>query len=171
MKKIILLLFITLLYNANFAQMCSNPIQIDNLYTNVEVFWCGDQDDVGLPMGEGIMKHIYEDGNIALLSGKFEKGTLNGEGKFVFNENRISEGIFKENRIISGKIVLNSDNQQDIYIGNFIENKLHGDNAVRTITNNQGSLVLKGKFIRGSLITGTETEKYNDGLEIIKKYD
>ena len=69
MKKIILLLLITLLYNENFAQMCSNPIQIDNLYTNVKVFWCGDQDDVGLPRGEGLMKHIYEDGPIALLTG------------------------------------------------------------------------------------------------------
>jgi len=171
MKKIILLLIVILFNNENFAQMCSNPVSIDNLYSNVEVFWCGDQDDVGLPVGEGLMKHIYEDGNIALLSGKFEKGTLNGEGKLVFNENQISEGIFKENRIISGKIILNSDNQQDFYKGNFIENKLHGDNAVHTITNNQGSVVMEGKFIRGSLITGTETEKYNDGLEIIKKYE
>lgn len=171
MKKIILLLLITLLYNENFAQMCSNPIQIDNLYTNVKVFWCGDQDDVGFPRGEGLMKYIYEDGTIALLSGKFEKGKMYGEGKLVINENEIREGIFKESRIISGKIILNSDNEQRIYKGNFIENKLHGDNAVLTITNNLGSLIMEGKFIRGSLITGTETKKYNDGLEIIKKYE
>jgi len=172
MKKIILVIFIILFNNENFAQLCSNPIQIDNLYINVDVFWCGDQDDDGLPMGEGLMKHVYENGNIVLFTGKFEKGTLNGEGRIVFNENQdIRDGIFKKNNIISGKIILNSDNQQEIYEGNFIENKLHGDNAVHTITNNEGSLVKQGKFLRGSLITGTETEKYYNGLEIIKKYE
>ena len=172
MKKIILVIFIILFNNENFAQLCSNPIQIDNLYINVDVFWCGDQDDDGLPMGEGLMKHVYENGNIVLFTGKFEKGTLNGEGRIVFNENQdIRDGIFKKNNIISGKIILNSDNQQQIYEGNFIENKLHGDNAVHTITNNEGSLVKQGKFLRGSLITGTETEKYYNGLEIIKKYE
>ena len=172
MKKIILVIFIILFNNENFAQLCSNPIQIDNLYINVDVFWCGDQDDDGLPMGEGLMKHVYENGNIVLFTGKFEKGTLNGEGRIVFNENQdIRDGIFKKNNIISGKIILNSDNQQEIYEGNFIENKLHGDNAVHTITNNEVSLVKQGKFLRGSLITGTETEKYYNGLEIIKKYE
>ena len=172
MKKIILVLFIISFNNENFAQLCSNPIQIDNLYSNVDVFWCGDQDDDGLPMGDGLMKHVYENGNIALLTGKFEKGTLNGEGKLVFNENQeIRDGLFKENSIISGKIILNSENRQDIYIGNFIENKLHGDNAVHTIKNNEGTLVIEGRFLRGSLITGTETEKYYNGLEIIKKYE
>ena len=172
MKKIILVIFIILFNNENFAQLCSNPIQIDNLYINVDVFWCGDLDDDGLPMGEGLMKHVYENGNIVLFTGKFEKGTLNGEGRIVFNENQdIRDGIFKKNNIISGKIILNSDNQQEIYEGNFIENKLHGDNAVHTITNNEGSLVKQGKFLRGSLITGTETEKYYNGLEIIKKYE
>ena len=86
MKKIILVLIIIFFNNENFAQLCSNPIQIDNLYGNVDVFWCGDQDDDGLPVGEGLMKHVYENGNIALLTGKFIKGTLNGEGRLVFNE-------------------------------------------------------------------------------------
>ena len=55
--------------------------------------------------------------------------------------------------------------------GNYIEDALHGDNGIRTVIQNQGSIMMKGKFLRGSLITGTETKKYNNGLEIIKKYE
>ena len=171
MKKIILLLFITLLYNENYAQMCSNPLPI-NLYTNAQVLWCGSLDDDGLPKGEGLMKQITENGDIVLLTGKFEKGTLNGKGKYIYNDGEvIKEGAFKDNSIISGKVIKNYNNQQDVSQGNFIEGALHGDNGIRTIVLNQGSIIMKGKFLRGSLITGTETEKYNNGLEIIKKYE
>ena len=171
MKKIIVLLFITLFNNENFAQMCSNPVPI-NLYTNAQVFWCGGLDDDGLPKGEGSMKHIIENGDIVLLTGKFEKGKLSGEGKIIYNDDElIKEGVFKENSIISGKMIKNNYNQQDISQGNFIEDALHGDNGIRTVIFNQGSIIMKGKFLRGSLITGTETEMYNNGLEIIKEYE
>ena len=172
MKNIILPLLITLLYNENFAQMCSNPVQI-NIYSNAQVFWCGGLDDDGLPKGEGSMKQISELGDIYFYTGKFEKGKLSGKGTLIINDDKIIyEGVFKENRIISGKKIINNNDQQDIYQGNFIEDRLHGDNGMHTIINYvQGSSIIKGKFLRGSLITGIETQKYNDGLEIIKKYE
>ena len=58
-----------------------------------------------------------------------------------------------------------------ISTGEFVEGLLHGQNGIMIINEKNGTLKSEGEFRRGSLMTGTETESYISGLEIIKKYE
>ena len=66
-----------------------------------------------------------------------------------------------------GSIRIDFNDSSQISTGEFVEGLLHGQNGIMIINEKNGTLKSEGEFRRGSLMTGTETESYISGLEII----
>ena len=132
--------------------------------------WCGDLDDNGKQTGLGKQELYFEDGTLYIESGEFYQGRLNGEGEKV-SPNGKQIGVFSNGVLIRGSIRIDFNDSFKISTGEFVEGLLHGQNGVMIINEKNGTLKSEGEFRRGSLMTGTETESYISGLEIIKKYE
>ena len=132
--------------------------------------WCGDLDDNGKQTGLGKQELYFEDGTLYIESGEFYQGRLNGEGEKV-SPNGKQIGVFSNGVLIRGSIRIDFNDSFQISTGEFVEGLLHGQNGVMIINEKNGTLKSEGEFRRGSLMTGTETESYISGLEIIKKYE
>ena len=132
--------------------------------------WCGDLDDNGKQTGLGKQELYFEDGTLYIESGEFYQGRLNGEGEKV-SPNGKQIGVFSNGVLIRGSIRIDFNDSYQISTGEFVEGLLHGQNGVMIINEKNGTLKSEGEFRRGSLMTGTETESYISGLEIIKKYE
>ena len=132
--------------------------------------WCGDLDDNGKQTGLGKQELYFEDGTLYIESGEFYQGRLNGEGEKV-SPNGKQIGVFSNGVLIRGSIRIDFNDSFQISTGEFVEGLLHGQNGIMIINEKNGTLKSEGEFRRGSLMTGTETESYISGLEIIKKYE
>lgn len=132
--------------------------------------WCGDLDDNGKQTGLGKQELYFEDGTLYIESGEFYQGRLNGEGEKV-SPNGKQIGVFSNGVLIRGSIRIDFNDSFQISTGEFVEGLLHGQNGVMIINEKNGTLKSEGEFRRGSLMTGTETESYISGLEIIRKYE
>ena len=132
--------------------------------------WCGDLDDNGRQTGLGKQELYFEDGTLYIESGEFYQGRLNGEGEKV-SPNGKQIGVFSNGVLIRGSIRIDFNDSFKISTGEFVEGLLHGQNGVMIINEKNGTLKSEGEFRRGSLMTGTETESYISGLEIIRKYE
>ncbi len=132
--------------------------------------WCGDLDDNGKQTGLGKQELYFEDGTLYIESGEFYQGRLNGEGEKV-SPNGKQIGVFSNGVLIRGSIRIDFNDSFKISTGEFVEGLLHGQNGVMIINEKNGTLKSEGEFRRGSLMTGTETESYISGLEIIRKYE
>ncbi len=132
--------------------------------------WCGDLDDNGKQTGLGKQELYFEDGTFYIESGEFYQGRLNGEGEKV-SPNGKQIGVFSNGVLIRGSIRIDFNDSFKISTGEFVEGLLHGQNGVMIINEKNGTLKSEGEFRRGSLMTGTETESYISGLEIIRKYE
>ena len=132
--------------------------------------WCGDLDDNGKQTGLGKQELYFEDGTLYIESGEFYQGRLNGEGEKVLPNGK-QTGVFSNGVLIRGSIKIDFNDSYQISTGEFVEGLLHGQNGVMIINEKNGKLKSEGEFRRGSLMTGTETESYISGLEIIKKYE
>ena len=163
------LFFIFLFFSANpqFSQ-CDNPTRIN--YSNAYAMWCGDLDDNGKQTGLGKQELFFEDGTLYVESGEFFQGRLNGNGEKVLPNGK-QTGIFSNGVLIRGSIRIDFNDSFKISTGEFVEGLLHGQNGVMIINEKNGTLKSEGEFRRGSLMTGTETESYISGLEIIRKYE
>ena len=163
------LFFIFLFFSANplFSQ-CDNPTRIN--YSNAYAMWCGDLDDNGKQTGLGKQELFFEDGTLYIESGEFFQGRLNGNGEKVLPNGK-QTGIFSNGVLIRGSIRIDFNDSYKISTGDFVEGLLHGQNGIMIINEKNGTLKSEGEFRRGSLMSGTETESYVSGLEIIKKYE
>lgn len=163
------LFFIFLFFSATplFSQ-CDNPKRIN--YSNAYAMWCGDLDDNGKQTGLGKQELYFEDGTLYVESGEFYQGRLNGEGEKVLPSGK-QIGVFSNGVLIKGSIRINFNDSHTVSTGEFVDGQLHGQDGVMIINQKNGSLKSEGEFRRGSLMTGTETETYVSGLEIIKKYE
>ena len=163
------LFFIFLFFSANplFSQ-CDNPTRIN--YSNAYAMWCGDLDDNGKQTGLGKQELFFEDGTLYIESGEFFQGRLNGNGEKVLPNGK-QTGIFSNGILIKGSIRIDFNDSYKISTGDFVEGLLHGQNGIMIFNEKNGTLKSEGEFRRGSLMTGTETESYVSGLEIIKKYE
>ena len=163
------LFFIFLFFSANplFSQ-CDNPTRIN--YSNAYAMWCGDLDDNGKQTGLGKQELFFEDGTLYVESGEFFQGRLNGNGEKVLPNGK-QTGIFSNGVLIRGSIRIDFNDSYKISTGDFVEGLLHGQNGIMIINEKNGTLKSEGEFRRGSLMSGTETESYVSGLEIIKKYE
>ena len=132
--------------------------------------WCGDLDDNGKQTGLGKQELYFEDGTLYIESGEFYQGRLNGEGEKV-SPNGKQIGVFSNGVLIRGSIRIDFNDSFKISTGEFVEGLLHGQNGIMIINEKNGTLKSEGEFRRGSLMTGTETESYISGLEIIRKYE
>ena len=163
------LFFIFLFFSANpqFSQ-CDNPTRIN--YSNAYAMWCGDLDDNGKQTGLGKQELFFEDGTLYIESGEFFQGRLNGNGEKVLPNGK-QTGIFSNGVLIRGSIRIDFNDSYKISTGDFVEGLLHGQNGIMIFNEKNGTLKSEGEFRRGSLMSGTETESYVSGLEIIKKYE
>ena len=163
------LFFIFLFFSANplFSQ-CDNPTRIN--YSNAYAMWCGDLDDNGKQTGLGKQELFFEDGTLYVESGEFFQGRLNGNGEKVLPNGK-QTGIFSNGILIKGSIRIDFNDSYKISTGDFVEGLLHGQNGIMIFNEKNGTLKSEGEFRRGSLMSGTETESYVSGLEIIKKYE
>ena len=163
------LFFIFLFFSANplFSQ-CDNPTRIN--YSNAYAMWCGDLDDNGKQTGLGKQELFFEDGTLYVESGEFFQGRLNGNGEKVLPNGK-QTGIFSNGVLIRGSIRIDFNDSYKISTGDFVEGLLHGQNGIMIFNEKNGTLKSEGEFRRGSLMSGTETESYVSGLEIIKKYE
>ena len=132
--------------------------------------WCGDLDDNGKQTGLGKQELFFEDGTLYVESGEFFQGRLNGNGEKVLPNGK-QTGIFSNGILIKGSIRIDFNDSYKISTGDFVEGLLHGQNGIMIINEKNGTLKSEGEFRRGSLMSGTETESYVSGLEIIKKYE
>tara|TARA_B100001121_G_scaffold99605_1_gene88172 strand:- start:95 stop:964 length:870 start_codon:yes stop_codon:yes gene_type:complete len=132
--------------------------------------WCGDLDDNGKQTGLGKQELFFEDGTLYIESGEFFQGRLNGNGEKVLPNGK-QTGIFSNGVLIRGSIRIDFNDSYKISTGDFVEGLLHGQNGIMIFNEKNGTLKSEGEFRRGSLMSGTETESYVSGLEIIKKYE
>ena len=132
--------------------------------------WCGDLDDNGKQTGLGKQELFFEDGTLYIESGEFFQGRLNGNGEKVLTNGK-QTGIFSNGVLIRGSIRIDFNDSYKISTGDFVEGLLHGQNGIMIFNEKNGTLKSEGEFRRGSLMSGTETESYVSGLEIIKKYE
>ena len=132
--------------------------------------WCGDLDDNGKQTGLGKQELFFEDGTLYVESGEFFQGRLNGNGEKVLPNGK-QTGIFSNGVLIRGSIRIDFNDSYKISTGDFVEGLLHGQNGIMIFNEKNGTLKSEGEFRRGSLMSGTETESYVSGLEIIKKYE
>ena len=167
MKYFLAFIFISLYVNPLISQ-CDNPKRIN--YSNAYAMWCGDLDDDGEQTGFGKQELYFEDGTLYIESGEFFQGRLNGNGEKVLPNGK-QTGVFSNGVLIRGSIKIDFNDSYQISTGEFVEGLLHGQNGVMIINEKNGTLKSEGEFRRGSLMTGTETESYISGLEIIKKYE
>ena len=163
------LFFISLFFSATplFSQ-CDKPKRIN--YSNAYAMWCGDLDDNGKQTGLGKQELFFEDGTLYVESGEFYQGRLNGEGEKILPNGK-QTGVFNNGVLIRGSIRIDFNDSFQISTGEFVEGLLHGQNGIMIINEKNGTLKSEGEFRRGSLMTGTETESYVSGLEIIKQYE
>ena len=167
MKYFLTFMFISFYVNPLISQ-CDNPKRIN--YSNAYAMWCGDLDDNGEQTGLGKQELYFEDGTLYIESGEFFQGRLNGNGEKVLPNGK-QTGVFRNGVLIRGSIKIDFNDSYQISTGEFVEGLLHGQNGVMIINEKNGNLKSEGEFRRGSLMTGTETESYVSGLEIIKKYE
>ena len=167
MKYFLTFIFISFYVNPLISQ-CDNPKRIN--YSNAYAMWCGDLDDNGEQTGLGKQELYFEDGTLYIESGEFFQGRLNGNGEKVLPNGK-QTGVFRNGILIRGSIKIDFNDSYQISTGEFVEGLLHGQNGVMIINEKNGNLKSEGEFRRGSLMTGTETESYVSGLEIIKKYE
>jgi len=167
MKYFLFFIFLFFSNNPLFSQ-CDNPKRIN--YSNAYAMWCGDLDDNGKQTGLGKQELYFEDGTLYIESGEFFQGRLNGEGEKVLPNGK-QIGVFSDGVLIRGSIRIDFNDSYQISTGEFVEGLLHGQNGIMIINEKNGTLKSEGEFRRGSLMTGTETESYISGLEIIKKYE
>ena len=167
MKYFLTFIFISFYVNPLISQ-CDNPKRIN--YSNAYAMWCGDLDDNGEQTGLGKQELYFEDGTLYIESGEFFQGRLNGNGEKVLPNGK-QTGVFSNGVLIRGSIKIDFNDSYQISTGEFVEGLLHGQNGVMIINEKNGNLKSEGEFRRGSLMTGTETESYVSGLEIIKKYE
>ena len=167
MKYFLTFIFISFYVNPLISQ-CDNPKRIN--YSNAYAMWCGDLDDNGEQTGLGKQELYFEDGTLYIESGEFFQGRLNGNGEKVLPNGK-QTGVFRNGVLIRGSIKIDFNDSYQISTGEFVEGLLHGQNGVMIINEKNGTLKSEGEFRRGSLMTGTETESYVSGLEIIKKYE
>ena len=167
MKYFLTFIFISFYVNPLISQ-CDNPKRIN--YSNAYAMWCGDLDDDGEQTGLGKQELYFEDGTLYIESGEFFQGRLNGNGEKVLPNGK-QTGVFRNGVLIRGSIKIDFNDSYQISTGEFVEGLLHGQNGVMIINEKNGNLKSEGEFRRGSLMTGTETESYVSGLEIIKKYE
>ena len=167
MKYFLTFIFISFYVNPLISQ-CDNPKRIN--YSNAYAIWCGDLDDNGKQTGLGKQELYFEDGTLYIESGEFFQGRLNGNGEKVLPNGK-QTGVFRNGVLIRGSIKIDFNDSYQISTGEFVEGLLHGQNGVMIINEKNGKLKSEGEFRRGSLMTGTETESYVSGLEIIKKYE
>ena len=167
MKYFLAFIFILFYVNPLISQ-CDNPKRIN--YSNAYAMWCGDLDDNGEQTGLGKQELYFEDGTLYIESGEFFQGRLNGNGEKVLPNGK-QTGVFRNGVLIRGSIKIDFNDSYQISTGEFVEGLLHGQNGVMIINEKNGNLKSEGEFRRGSLMTGTETESYVSGLEIIKKYE
>ena len=167
MKYFLTFIFISFYVNPLISQ-CDNPKRIN--YSNAYAMWCGDLDDNGEQTGLGKQELYFEDGTLYIESGEFFQGRLNGNGEKVLPNGK-QTGVFRNGVLIRGSIKIDFNDSYQISTGEFVEGLLHGQNGVMIINEKNGNLKSEGEFRRGSLMTGTETESYVSGLEIIKKYE
>ena len=167
MKYFLTFIFISFYVNPLISQ-CDNPKRIN--YSNAYAMWCGDLDDDGEQTGLGKQELYFEDGTLYIESGEFFQGRLNGNGEKVLPNGK-QTGVFSNGVLIRGSIKIDFNDSYQISTGEFVEGLLHGQNGVMIINEKNGNLKSEGEFRRGSLMTGTETESYVSGLEIIKKYE
>ncbi len=167
MKYFLAFIFILFYVNPLISQ-CDNPKRIN--YSNAYAMWCGDLDDDGEQTGLGKQELYFEDGTLYVESGEFFQGRLNGNGEKVLPNGK-QTGVFSNGVLIRGSIKIDFNDSYQISTGEFVEGLLHGQNGVMIINEKNGTLKSEGEFRRGSLMTGTETESYVSGLEIIKQYE
>ena len=167
MKYFLAFIFILFYVNPLISQ-CDNPKRIN--YSNAYAMWCGDLDDNGEQTGLGKQELYFEDGTLYIESGEFFQGRLNGNGEKVLPNGK-QTGVFSNGVLIRGSIKIDFNDSYQISTGEFVEGLLHGQNGVMIINEKNGTLKSEGEFRRGSLMTGTETESYVSGLEIIKQYE
>jgi clan AA aspartic protease (TIGR02281 family) len=167
MKYFLVFIFILFYVNPLISQ-CDNPKRIN--YSNAYAMWCGDLDDDGEQTGLGKQELYFEDGTLYIESGEFFQGRLNGNGEKVLPNGK-QTGVFSNGVLIRGSIKIDFNDSYQISTGEFVEGLLHGQNGVMIINEKNGTLKSEGEFRRGSLMTGTETESYVSGLEIIKQYE
>ena len=167
MKYFLVFIFILFYVNPLISQ-CDNPKRIN--YSNAYAMWCGDLDDDGEQTGLGKQELYFEDGTLYVESGEFFQGRLNGNGEKVLPNGK-QTGVFSNGVLIRGSIKIDFNDSYQISTGEFVEGLLHGQNGVMIINEKNGTLKSEGEFRRGSLMTGTETESYVSGLEIIKQYE
>ena len=167
MKYFLTFIFISFYVNPLISQ-CDNPKRIN--YSNAYAMWCGDLDDDGEQTGLGKQELYFEDGTLYIESGEFFQGRLNGNGEKVLPNGK-QTGVFSNGVLIRGSIKIDFNDSYQISTGEFVEGLLHGQNGVMIINEKNGTLKSEGEFRRGSLMTGTETESYVSGLEIIKQYE
>ena len=167
MKYFLAFIFISFYVNPLISQ-CDNPKRIN--YSNAYAMWCGDLDDDGEQTGLGKQELYFEDGTLYIESGEFFQGRLNGNGEKVLPNGK-QTGVFSNGVLIRGSIKIDFNDSYQISTGEFVEGLLHGQNGVMIINEKNGTLKSEGEFRRGSLMTGTETESYVSGLEIIKQYE
>ena len=167
MKYFLAFIFILFYVNPLISQ-CDNPKRIN--YSNAYAMWCGDLDDDGEQTGLGKQELYFEDGTLYIESGEFFQGRLNGNGEKVLPNGK-QTGVFSNGVLIRGSIKIDFNDSYQISTGEFVEGLLHGQNGVMIINEKNGTLKSEGEFRRGSLMTGTETESYVSGLEIIKQYE
>ena len=167
MKYFLAFIFILFYVNPLISQ-CDNPKRIN--YSNAYAMWCGDLNDDGEQTGLGKQELYFEDGTLYVESGEFFQGRLNGNGEKVLPNGK-QTGVFSNGVLIRGSIKIDFNDSYQISTGEFVEGLLHGQNGVMIINEKNGTLKSEGEFRRGSLMTGTETESYVSGLEIIKQYE
>ena len=161
--------FIFLFFSLNpLISQCDNPARIN--YSNAYAIWCGELDDNGKQTGLGKQEIYFDDGTSYVESGEFFQGRLNGNGEKVLPNGK-QTGIFSNGVLIRGSIRIDFNDSYKISTGDFVEGLLHGQNGIMIFNEKNGTLKSEGEFRRGSLMSGTETESYVSGLEIIKKYE
>tara|TARA_B100000767_G_C19766015_1_gene537539 strand:+ start:2472 stop:3437 length:966 start_codon:yes stop_codon:yes gene_type:complete len=160
MKKLLLVLLISLFFSFSVYSQCSDSIKVpysDGSYGK----YVGCLDDFGAPSGKGLLKtDIYQ------KDGEWKSGKLDGKGKFTFlKDNSVYEGIWKEDKLIKGTYILKNQKIQVKYEGDFEDLKFQGFGVLK-VTNSDSSTKKEGEFINDDLFEGKSLVVWNDGLVV-----
>ena len=102
MKNIIFIFSISLVFS-NLQAQCDTPILETISFTNgteVQTSYCGTVNDRGQRDGQGRLEYFnYE---VLYKKGNWKNDRLNGEGKTVFTNGQVFEGVYKSGKLEKG---------------------------------------------------------------------
>jgi len=91
-----------------------------------------------------------------------------GFGKLTFTSGELKyyEGLWDNGIFINGEVFIDFESQTQLYIGDFLNNKYHGEGYIVVDFLDGTIQTKKGEFKSGILFTGKEERKFEDGALI-----